>query len=140
MTLRANADEVAIAQIMKIHWRINRALRIRLLACGHLDDVLRRRSVTHLAINARLFEFHIVHIEAAAFYISQLARVANRADGLITGGSSESLPGTYVTAFTGTAIDNFPVVDPTFLQRTVLDGKDVNLAAGQLGGVGLLEL
>src|SRR5580704_7895037 len=139
VTLRTDADEIAVAQVVEIYRRVNRSLRIRLV-CGHVHDMLRRRAVTHLAANARLFEFHIVHIEAAASYISELAGVANGADGLIAGGRAELLPSGQIAAFTVGAVNDFPIIDPPFLQCTVLDWKDMNLAAGQPGSIGLLEL
>src|ERR1022692_4408323 len=134
MTLRANADEVAVAQVVKIHWWVTRWLEIRFVY-GHLHDMLGRWAVTHFTANSWLFEFHIVHIKAAAFYISELAGVANGTDSLITGGGAEFLPSSEIAAFTQSAIDDFPVIDPPFLQCTVLDWKDVNLAVGQLGGI-----
>src|ERR1700739_3273063 len=91
VTLRADADEVAVTQVVKIHRRFNRSLRIRLVR-GHIYNMLHGGAVTHLAVNARLFIFHILHVEAAALYISQLARMADRADGLIAGGRAEFLP------------------------------------------------
>src|ERR1700739_562803 len=120
MTLRANADEIAAAQVVEIHWGINRALRGSLVR-GHLYDMLRRRAVTHLAINTGLSELHVVHVEAAAFCISQLAGVADRADSLIAGGSAQFLPRAQIATFTPTTINNCPIVDTPFLQCAVLN-------------------
>src|ERR1017187_226262 len=139
VTLRADANEIAVTSIVEIHWRVNGSLRIRLVR-GHVRNMLRRRTVTHLTVNAWLSKLHIVHVEAAAFYISQLAGVADGADSLIAGGSAEFLPRTQIGAFTRGTIDDPPVIDPPFLQGAVLDWKDMNLAVGQLSGVGLLEL
>src|SRR5207302_1535776 len=125
--------------VVKIHRRFDRSLRIRLVR-GHVSNMLRRRTVTHLTVNAWLSKLHIFHVEAAVFYISQLAGVADGADGLIAGGSAEFLPRTQIGAFTRGAVDDLPVIDPPFLQGAVLDWKDMDLAVGQSSGVGLLEL
>src|ERR1035437_2663587 len=139
VTLRADANEIAVTSIVEIHRRGNGSLRVK-LGRGHVRKVLRRRTVTHLTVNAWLSKLHIFHVEAAVFYISQLAGVTDGADGLIAGGSAEFLPGAQISAFAGGTIDDPPVIDPPFLQGAVLDWKDMDLAVGQLGGIGLLEL
>src|SRR5258708_31308939 len=97
--------------------------------------MLHRRGVAHLAVNARPSELHVFHVEAAAFYISQLAGVANGANGLIACGSAEFLPGAQIGALTPGAINDPPVIDPPFFDGALLDWKDMDLDVRHLGGV-----
>ena len=101
--------------------------------------MLRRGTMAHFAANPWLFEFQTVGCEASPGQIFQLAGVADGANCLVASGIAEFFPGTRIGALAFDAINNLPVVDPSFLQQIVLNGEDVNLAVGQFGCVSLLK-
>jgi len=109
------------------------------IAHRHIDDMLERRPMAHFAIDARLLELQIVRFKTSALHIAQLAGVTNRTNGLVAGRSPELFPRAQISPFTPRQINDFPVIDPLFVQCTVLDGKNVNLAVRQFGCVSLLK-
>src|SRR5207302_1885074 len=124
---------------MKVHRRI-KGLLGEMLIRYHLRDVLRRGTMEHFAVNSGFSELHILHVEAAAFHVSQLAGVTDSANGLVTSSSVEFFPRPQIGSFASRRINDFPVINRLLGQLVVLDGENVNLAVGQLGRVRLLEL
>src|SRR5882762_815584 len=86
VTLRANRDEFSIVDPIEVYRRTLRRFRVELSgSCRH--HVVCGGPVTHFAIDAWLFEFQVIDVETTAFHISQLAGVADGANGLVAGGT-----------------------------------------------------
>src|SRR5712671_6223503 len=102
--------------------------------------MLSRGPVAHLAADSGLFEFNVINVETSAFDIPQLAGVTHCANSLVVGRVVEFLPGAGIGALASRPVNDLPEIDPLLLEHVVLNGKNVNLAIRQLGGVGLLKL
>ena len=95
--------------------------------------------MTHLAIDSRLLEFHIVDVETAAFRIAQLAGMAHGTNCLVASRSIEPLPGARVSALASRAVNHLPEINPLLVQKIVLHRENMNFTVGKFRGISLLE-
>src|SRR6266568_9630749 len=111
MALRANGDRLSAVDLVEIYRWIQRFLRM-VVKLTHFYNVTTGRTVTHLAIDSGLLEFHVIDVKTRALGITQLAGMAHCANCLIAGRGVESLPGARVGALASWAVDHLPKIDP----------------------------
>src|SRR3989475_1985601 len=105
----------------------------------HFYNVTTGRTMTHLAIDSWLLEFHVIDVEPPALGIPQPAGMAHRANCLIAGRGVESLPGSRVGALASWTVNHFPKIDPLLVQHVVLNREYVDFSVRQFRGIRLLE-
>src|SRR5437660_7165867 len=138
VALRANGDRLSAVDLVEIYRWIQRFLRMVVMLI-HFYNVTSGRTMTHLAIESGLLEFHIVDVEPPALGIPQLAGMAHRANCLIAGRGVESLPGARVSTLAPWTVNHFPKIDPLLVQHVVLNGEYVDFSVRQFCRIGLLK-
>src|SRR5438132_14307089 len=93
--------------LVEIHRRIQRILRM-VVMLTHFYNVTTGRTMTHLAIDSRLLEFHVIDVEPPALGIPQPAGMAHRANCLIAGRGVEPLRGARVSLHASRTVNRFP--------------------------------
>src|SRR6266550_3127616 len=69
VALRANGDELSAVDLVEIHRWIQRFLRM-VVMLTHFYNVTTGRTMTHLAIDSGLLEFHVFDVESPALGIA----------------------------------------------------------------------
>src|SRR5438445_2573416 len=138
VALRTNGGRLSAVDLVEIHGRIQRILRM-VVMLTHFYNVTTGRTMTHLAIDSRLLEFHVIDVEPPALGIPQPAGMAHRANCLIAGRGVESLPGARVSALASWTVNHFPKIDPPLVQHVILNREYVNFSVRQFRGIRLLK-
>src|SRR6266700_1845488 len=138
VALRTNGGRLSAVDLVEIHGRIQRILRM-VVMLTHFYNVTTGGTMTHLAIDSRLLEFHVIDVEPPALGIPQPAGMAHRANCLIAGRGVESLPGERVSALASWTVNHFPKIDPPLVQHVVLNREYVDFSVRQFRGICLLK-
>src|SRR6266567_631693 len=138
MALRANGDRLSAVDLVEIYRWIQRFLRM-VVMLTHFYNVTTGRTMTHLAIDSGLLEFHVTDVNHPALGIPQLAGMADRTNCLIAGRGVESLPGARVSALASWAVNHSPKIDPLLVQHVILNRQYVNFSVRQSRGIRLLK-
>src|SRR5579863_9352315 len=128
VALAANRDIIARTNVAKVGGRVSRAVS-RAAPRGHGEHVILSGSVAHLAIDATLAKFVVMGARRTGLGDTQLAGVARRTVGLISGGGIELIEAGDLSAPGTRRIDHLPVVDPFLFNCAVLDRKHVDVSA-----------
>src|SRR5579864_225999 len=139
MALRANGDRLSAVDLVKIYRWIQRFLWM-VVMLTHFYDVTTGRTMTHLAIDSVLLEFHVIDVNPPALGISQLAGMAHRTNCLIARRGVEFFPGARVSALASWTVNHLPKIDPLLVLHVVLNREYVDFSVRQFRGICLLKL
>ena len=131
MTLAADQRGLLMVETRETEWGTVGVGYTRLPGVHGLD-VRRRRSVAHLAIDARLAKGRFLQRLVVEPHQPQLAGVARRAVSLVTGGVSQHWELIQLGPLAAWRVDQRPIVQPPLFDGTVLDRKDEQPLVGQL--------